>query len=561
MIDFAKIEKSIKSACLKFMPSPPVLGVETSQISVKIIILKQESDSSASLLNYFIIPLSKDEGYESQEFVSKVTNLLKALQLPHNIEVKFVASGSKIDSKRISLPSMPIGDIAQALRWQAKDHFLFNVDESVLDFEVLESHKRVNDPDGIEVIANIANNRFVDERISFAEKVFKENFSPTVLTPVAYCLHNLYMLGKPQPINDPIAIIDIGHSTTTIAIIKNNTIRLVRQVGVSGQDFTESMAGTLASENGEIELSLDQAESLKKEIGIPDESEALLKDGLSARQVSSMIRPVLERLTNDIRRSFEYYSSQFGEGNVVKIILSGGMSRMKNIKHHIFSMLSMPVELLNAPESLKLKLKGDTAENFKEDFSVIAPCIGAALANPKKMNLMPDFYKKQDIKKIKKTSIRLVFILVTLMLLVFYLFDFGHEQALRKVLNAKQPQWQKLQEVQELYSQIAQKNAIMNQTLKRQVPLYYIFKSLSNLMPREMYLRDIVIKEHATSMDMGGIVLETDETAEVTLSKFIRVLEDSEFFHNVMLNSTKDVKVSKKQALEFQISCNLGSAK
>ena len=138
MIDFVKIEKSIKSACLKFMPSPPVLGVETSQVSVKIIILKQESDSSASLLNYFIIPFSKDEGYESQELVSKVTNLLKTLQLSHNIEVKFVASGSKIDSKRISLPSMPVSDIAQALRWEAKDHFLFNVDESVLDFEVLE---------------------------------------------------------------------------------------------------------------------------------------------------------------------------------------------------------------------------------------------------------------------------------------------------------------------------------------------------------------------------------------------------------------------------------------
>ena len=436
-----------------------------------------------------------------------------------------------------------------------------NLYSTTFDNISLESRKRVNDADGIEVIANIANNRFVDERISFAEKVFKENFSPTVLTPVAYCLHNLYMFGKPQPINDPIAIIDIGHSTTTIVILKNNTIRLVRQVGISGQDFTESMAGTLASESGEIELSLDQAESLKKEIGIPDESEDLLKDGLSARQVSSMIRPVLERLINDIRRSFEYYSSQFGEGNVVKIILSGGTSRMKHIKSHIFTMLSMPIELLNVPGNLRLKLKNEMADNFKETFPVIAPCIGAALANPRKMNLMPEFYKRQDIKKIKKTSIRLVFIFITLMLLAFYLFDFGHEQALRKVLNAKQPQWQKLQEVQELYSQIAQKNAIMNQTLKRQVPLYYIFKSLSNLMPREIYLRDIVIKEHATSMDMGGIVLETDETAEVTLSRFIRVLEDSEFFHNVMLNSTKDVKVSKKQALEFQISCSLGKKK
>ncbi len=543
------------------MPSPPILGVETSQKSVKIIILKQESDSSASLFNYFIMPISKDEGYASQDLVSKVTNLLKTLQLSHNIEVKFVASGSKIDSKRISLPSMPVSDIAQALRWQAKDHFLFNVDESVLDFEVLESHKRATDTDGIEVIANIANNHFVDERISFAEKVFKENFSPTVLAPVAYCLHNLYMLGKPEPMNDPIAIIDIGNSTTTIAIIKNNIIRLVRQVGISGQDFTQSMAGTLVSESGEIELSLDRAESLKKEIGIPEESEDALKDGLSARQVSSMIRPVLERLINDIRRSFEYYSSQFGEGNVVKIILSGGTSRMKNIKSHIFAMLSMPVESLNVPGNLRLKLKNEMVNNFKEDFPVIAPCIGAALANPEKMNLMPEFYKRQDIKKIEKISIRLVFIFITLTLLAFYFFDFGHEQALRKVLNAEQPQWHKLQEAQALYSQIAQKNTIMNQTLKRQVPLYYIFKSLSNLMPRETCLRDIIIKEHATSMYMEGIVFETNETAEVTLAKFIRVLEDSEFFHNVMLDSTKDIEVSKKQALEFQVSCSLGKTK
>jgi len=561
LLDLTKIEQSLKETCARFMPSLPILGVETSQRFVKMAVLKRESDSSASLLDYFIIPLNKDEGYGKEGFVSKVTNLLKALKLPHNIQVKFVASGSKIDSKRISLPSMPVDDISQALRWQAKDHFLLNVDESVLDFEVLETHKRASDSDGIEVIANIANNRFVDERISFAEKVFKANFTPTVLTPVAYCLYNLYMLGKPQAITGPIAIIDIGNSTTTIAIIKNNKIRLIRQVGISGQDFTESMAGTLTSESGEIELSPDKAEALKREIGIPDESEELLKGGLSARQVSSMIRPVLERLTNDIRRSFEYYSSQFKEGDVAKIILSGGTSKMKNIKPHIFAILSMPVELLDVPDNLKLKLNGEMVENFNQDFPIIAPCIGAALADPKKMNLLPEFYKKQDIKKIKKISIRLVFILITLMLLAFYSFDFGHEKVLCKVLDAKGPQWQKLQEVQALYAQIAQKNSIMNQTLKRQVPLYYIFKSLSNLIPREMYLRSIIVKENATGMSMEGIVLETSETAEVTLAKFIRVLEDSEFFHNVLLDSTEDVQVSKRQALEFKISCNLGKTK
>ena len=126
------------------------------------------------------------------------------------------------------------------------------------------------------------------------------------------------------------------------------------------------------------------------------------------------------------------------------------------------------------------------------------------------------------------------------------------------MLDAEKPQWQKLQEVQELHSKISQKNAIMKQTLSNQVPVYYVLKALSELIPQYIYFRRLTIKEQATVMEIEGIVLETNETAEVTLANFIKTLEDSDFFNSFLLDSTQDVEISKRKALEFKISCKLG---
>ena len=187
--------------------------------------------------------------------------------------------------------------------------------------------------------------------------------------------------------------------------------------------------------------------------------------------------------------------------------------------------------------------------------------MGAALAKNDSVNLMPGSYKREGIKRLEKVSARMIFIAVTLFLTVFYIFNVAHEKTLNKVTSALKPEWEKLQEVQTLHSRIAQKNSIVSNTLKNQIPVYYLLKSLSNIIPGEIYLRSIKIENNARNIIIDGIAFEMGDIGEVIISKFIKSLEDSILFHNVLLESTQDVEVSKKKALEFEISCNLGKMK
>jgi len=556
-----KINDSIERLIAKFRPSLPALGVELGNSSFKLSLVKRNSDSTVTLLDYSIIDLEPEREYKDSEITSLLEAAVKDMEIAQESHVNFVISGSNVDSKRIILPSMPKEDIVEALKWQAKDHFLLNTDESALDFEILKEKQAEDGNKNIELIANITSNKSVDETVHFANDLFINKAIPSAITPVAYGLLNLYQLSDKKEADSPIALIDIGLTTTTIAIVKNKKMSLMRQLGVSGEDFTKALTETLVSDVGKMELSLAEAESLKKDVGFPNETQQEVKKGVTALQVSSLMRSVIEKLVNDIKRSLDYYASQFGEGEVVKIYLSGGSTKLKNITSQLFQGLSIPVEILKPPATLKLELNNKNQENFKDDFLRLAPSLGAALAKSDSVNLMPGSYKREGIKRLEKVSARMIFIGVTLFLVVFYIFNVAHEKALNKVTSALKPEWGKLQEVQTLHSRIVHKNSIVSNTLKNQIPVYYLLKYLSNIIPGEIYLRNIRIENNARNIIMDGIAFEKSDIGEVIILKFIKSLEDSTLFHNVLLESTQDVKVSKNKALEFKISCDLGKTK
>ena len=553
-----KINDFINPIIAKFKPSLPTLGVELGKNSLKLSLIKKNLDSTATLLDYSIIDLEQGKEYKDSEITSLLEDAIRRMDIAQECSVNFVISGSDVDSKRIILPFMPKEDIVEALKWQAKDHFLLNTEEAALDFEILKEKQAEDGNKNIELIANIASNKTIEEKVHFANDLFLNKTTPSTIMPVAYGLLNLYQLADSKKADSPIALIDIGLTTTTIVIVRNQKMSLMRQTGVSGEDFTRALTGTLVSDVGKMELSLIEAENLKKDVGIPDETQQEIKKGISAQQVSSLMRPVLEKLINDIKRSLDYYASQFGEGRVEKIYLTGGSSKLKNITSQIFQGLSIPVETLKPPANLKLELKKNDQESFKNDFLKLVPSLGAALAKTDGINLMPNNYKMEGIKRIEKVSARIVFTGIILFLSVFYIFNVAHEKSLNKVIYALRPEWEKLQEIQTLHSRIAHKNSIVSSTLKNQIPVYSLLKSLSNLIPGETYLRNVRIENNATRMTIDGIVFEKDDIGEVTLSGFIKSLEESTLFHSVLLESTQDVKVSEKKALEFEISCELG---
>jgi len=153
-------DKFLKDLISKVMPQPLSLGIEISSESAKLALVKLQPPDSAYLLDYIIIPLGGKGSTE--EKTGLVKNILKEKNIRPDTQAKIIISGPDVDSKRIILPYMPNDEIAKALRWEAKDHFLLNIEESALDFEVLEEKAGEGISKNIEVVANIAKNSLID---------------------------------------------------------------------------------------------------------------------------------------------------------------------------------------------------------------------------------------------------------------------------------------------------------------------------------------------------------------------------------------------------------------
>ncbi|MFH1867731.1 MAG: pilus assembly protein PilM [Candidatus Omnitrophota bacterium] len=552
--DIKKIYLKAKEYVLQLIPVPLSLGVEVSDNAIKLALLKQDSPGEASLIDYAIIPTAEKEVSDEAALSLAVKNMLSDKKLYNSTVAKIAVSGPGVDSKRLTLPFMPDNEIPQALRWEAREHFLFDIESSALDFDILGEITKDDGTKSIELIATLVQNRLIDSRIAIVKNA---DIPPVVITPAAYSLYNLYKLISDGNACDSVALIDIGASTTTILIISNGKVRFIRQLGCAGNDFTKAIMGTLASDKGKIELLLKDADELKKEVGIPDESMGQVRDGISLQQISYLLRPAIERLTGDIRMSLDHYASHFNEGSVAKIILTGGTSKLKNINSELSKRLSLPTETLGLPQGLKPRLNPQKLPGLKEDLPLLSAAIGAALNSIDKVNLIPAVYKRRKVRKIEEFSIRLIFIIICLIMVTSHMFNSVREKTFNKLIAARMPQQEKLKEFQDLHLKVTQKNFIMNRTLTNQAQLYYVFKALSNITPKAVYLEDLTISDRARNLLLEGVVLETAEAVEIVLTRFLRSLEDSHLFNNVSLVSSNDMDISGKKTLEFKINCRL----
>lgn len=91
------------------------------------------------------------------------------------------------------------------------------------------------------------------------------------------------------------------------------------------------MTSALSTKTGKVELTLQEAEWVKNEFGIPSASEEyLIKEKITANQAISLLRPKLEQLSREISRSFDFFYDKNKSGKIDRIILIGGGTMLKS---------------------------------------------------------------------------------------------------------------------------------------------------------------------------------------------------------------------------------------
>ena len=307
---------------------PSIIGIDIGTGSIKAVQVKK-GPSGPQLTNFTIAPLAEGAIVDGQITDSvTVTEAIKEVMSSiskKGSDIYISISGQNVIARFIPMPFLSDDDLANSIKYEAEQYVPYAIDDVSISFSKLAEIENEGAKQ-LYVLLVVAQKELIG---SFMGTLQGANISPAVMD--VDCFAVLNALSESIPDEGVISVIDIGSGITSINIIKEGVLQFTRNIPIAGNNITMVIQNVL-------KLDFEQAENVKTEEGI-----AVMDD--EENEVSEVIRTIIEELTSEIRRSFDFYKAQHRVGAIDKILLSGGTSKLKNLDVFMANELGIEVEL------------------------------------------------------------------------------------------------------------------------------------------------------------------------------------------------------------------------
>ncbi|OPZ88107.1 MAG: Cell division protein FtsA [bacterium ADurb.Bin429] len=292
-------------------------------------------------------------------------------------------AGPTVVVRQVQLPAMPEAHLRKSIYWEARNYISFPVENSLLEFQILETHTDESTPK-MDVMLVAAPRELVDSRVETLEQAGVEllavEVEPFSLMRAAIELPR----GGTAVTNDTIALVDIGATYTSISIVSNGAFVLSRTITIAGFNFTEAIMNVLG-------VDVLQAEEIKEnELQVVTDEVSRAELSPIGQEASRALEPVLEELVREIRRSFAFYDYQQGPGGtpraagavgVSRVILTGGSAKMTGLAPFLQEQLSLPVGITDIFSKGMVQVPEGADELYAQE-PMLATATGLALREP-----------------------------------------------------------------------------------------------------------------------------------------------------------------------------------
>jgi type IV pilus assembly protein PilM len=342
-----------------FSKKKEVIGIDIGSSSVKLVQLK-DLKGSFQLLNVGIAPLPPEAIVDntlmdSASIVSAVKSLISSL----GVKVKDVAcsiSGNSVIIRKISLPVMPVEELEDQISWEAEQYIPFDINDVNMDFQILS-------PDSFDsskmLVLLVASKRDI---INDYVAVFNEaGLALSVIDVDSFSVQNAFEINHDAGTEEVVALINVGASVMNINIVKGGISLFTRDVQMGGNLYTEEIQKKLG-------VSGSEAESMK-----------LLASETNNYELQEVLLKVNETITQEIRRSLDFYNSTANDDRITKVYVSGGASKGYKFIDAVSEKTGLTVEQTNPFAKLKYNEKDFDPEYLQEIGPLMAVTVGLAI--------------------------------------------------------------------------------------------------------------------------------------------------------------------------------------
>lgn len=297
--------------------------------------------------------------------------VLKRSKIRHRKTV-FAVPGQSVFTRTRALPPVPEYKVNQIVKYEIQQQIPFSLDQIAMDYQVLSR----TEAGGYEVMMAAIKVEVVDKHIDIIQGA-RRGIDVVDVGPLA-AYNWLKHTGEFGDSGECVALIDMGAATTDIVVERENQFRFTRPLNIGGNDITLALASAFG-------LNFGDAERLKRDRGFAPTGDPE-RDGKGGE----VIGKILQRFTNEVMRSFAYFRSLPGGGQINRVVLCGGGACLRNIVPYLQRQLGVEVRIAQPLSGLAIGAGAQQASERPEQASVV---LGLALRTlesvPIEINLVP----------------------------------------------------------------------------------------------------------------------------------------------------------------------------
>lgn len=332
------------------------VGIDLGSNTIKIVELEKTGNlwvlAGSGVVNY---PREPIESLNDEKSLAALSQVIKKLHKEAKIASKNVAISlpeNQVFTRTIRFPLLSESEIASAIKWEAEQYVPIPISEAVIQHKIIEKNEKSSPPEVIVLLVAAPLNLVQKYLHLFELAGLNVDFVETELLSLVRAL---------APIDQTVLLLDFGNSSTDIAIAKNANLVFSRSIPVAGQALTRTLAKSLQVE--EV-----QAEEYKKTYG--------LSKGMLEGKVGQVLIPVLNTITDEIKKAIHFYQTEEKGGAPKTIFISGGSSGLVELTPYLTKQLGLEVIVANPFNGVKVDSEATKAlVNFAPLY-----CIAVGLA-------------------------------------------------------------------------------------------------------------------------------------------------------------------------------------
>jgi type IV pilus assembly protein PilM len=343
-----------------FYTDKPIIGLDISTTGIKLMSVDPKKWTVNGYGSLDLDPIKIKEAMENADstFLTDSIKKLMSEQVAGNISSTSVAIAvptARSYTRTFTLPSSAEKALDEAVMLEAEQYIPIPVSTLYIDYQIIERSRK-----SIVVLMSAVSKTIID---NITRGVEAAGLYPVLIEPSINSVGRVLTATEDGSL--PTVIIDIGPTSTDIAILDRGAIRVTGGIQVGGNSFTLDIAK-------KFNIALENAHQLKVLNG--------LNAGPRQQKLKEALEPSLEKILIEAKKVMRYYTERINsERKLEQLLVVGGGSNMPGIGEYFTDKLVIAARVASPWQKLDFGKVQEPPKQFRPRYITVA---GVASADP-----------------------------------------------------------------------------------------------------------------------------------------------------------------------------------